>query len=199
MDSFVLDASRASGTLNASRRGVSQGEPASESAKVRFLTVEIRVAEENDWPSIYRIFRDTVDAGTTYALPEGLSLAEARPFWMESPPALTVVAIDEGVVLGSAKMGPNRPGRGAHVATASFMVNAAQQGRGVGTALGTYTLEWARSGGYLAMQFNAVVETNEAAVHLWTKLGFEILTTVPKAFRHSEFGLVGLHVMYQRF
>jgi len=161
--------------------------------------MEIRAAQEKDWPSIYRIFRDTVDAGTTYALPERLSLEEARPFWMESPPALTVIAIDEGVVLGSAKMGPNRPGRGAHVATASFMVDATQQGRGVGTALGTYALEWARSGGDLAMQFNAVVETNEAAVHLWTKLGFEILTTVPKAFRHSEFGLVGLHVMYQRF
>ena len=48
------------------------------------------------------------------------------------------------------------------------------------------------------MQFNAVVETNTAAVTLWRSLGFEILATVPEAFDHRRHGLVGLHVMYQR-
>ena len=48
------------------------------------------------------------------------------------------------------------------------------------------------------MQFNAVVETNASAVHLWQSVGFEILTTVPEAFDHPVHGLVGLHVMYQR-
>jgi ribosomal protein S18 acetylase RimI-like enzyme len=46
------------------------------------------------------------------------------------------------------------------------------------------------------MQFNAVVETNTAAVHLWQALGFEIIGTVPEAFDHAEDGLVGMHVMY---
>ena len=49
------------------------------------------------------------------------------------------------------------------------------------------------------MQFNAVVETNHAAVHLWQELGFEILATVPGAFDHREYGYVGLHVMFQSF
>jgi hypothetical protein len=47
------------------------------------------------------------------------------------------------------------------------------------------------------MQFNAVVETNHAAVALWGKLGFEILATVPEAFHHPVLGYVGLHVMHR--
>src|SRR5215472_18818615 len=136
--------------------------------------------------------------GKTYAFPEQQTLEEARPWWMEQPPGQTVVAISDGVIVGSAKMGPNRPGRGAHVATASFMVDLAQRGRGFGRALGEYALAWARDEGYAAMQFNAVVETNTAAVALWQKLGFEIVGTVPDAFDHAEHGRVGLHVMYRR-
>jgi GNAT superfamily N-acetyltransferase len=158
----------------------------------------IRVAEDPDWPLIHPFFREIVAAGQTYAFPDGLDLEQARPWWMESPPGRTVVALDGQTVLGSAKMGPNRPGRGAHIATASFMVDPAHQGRGVGRALGQHAVDWARTAGYHGMQFNAVVQTNAAAVHLWQALGFEILTTVPEAFDHPTHGLVGLHVMYQR-
>ncbi|WP_285789161.1 GNAT family N-acetyltransferase [Micromonospora sp. NBRC 101691] len=156
----------------------------------------IREAEPHDWPAIYPFFREIVAAGHSYAYPADLSLEEARPWWMESPPGHTVVAVDGSTVLGSAKMGPNRPGRGAHVATASFMVDPRCSGRGVGRALGEYVVDWARANGYRSIQFNAVVETNEAAVRLWRSLGFEVLATVPEAFDHPEHGLVGLHVMF---
>jgi L-amino acid N-acyltransferase YncA len=75
-------------------------------------------------------------------------------------------------------MGPNRPGPGSHVATASFMVAADVRGHGVGRALGEYALSWARERGYAAMQFNAVVESNVAAVRLWQALGFQIVGTL---------------------
>jgi GNAT superfamily N-acetyltransferase len=93
-------------------------------------------------------------------------------------------------------MGPNRPGRGTHVATASFMVDPNSHGHGIGRALGIDVIERAREEGYVAIQFNAVVETNVGAVHLWQSLGFEILATVPEAFDSAKHGLVGLHVMY---
>jgi len=156
----------------------------------------IRDAQDDDWPAIYPFFRKIVAEGRTYAFPEDLTLEQARGWWMESPPGRTVVAVDGSTVLGSAKMGPNRPGRGAHVATASFMVDPQHSGRGVGRALGEHVVEWARAAGYRSIQFNAVVETNEVAVRLWRSLGFEVLTTVPEAFDHPEHGLVGLHVMF---
>lgn len=161
--------------------------------------MEIRVAQNRDWPSIWPFFDRIVTAGETYAFPLDLTVEAAAPWWMERPPAETVVAVDGEVILGSAKWGPNRPGRGAHIATASFMVDPAHSGRGVGRALGQYVVDRARAAGFHGMQFNAVVETNTVAVRLWQSLGFEIMTTVPEAFDHTTHGLVGLHVMYQRF
>lgn len=161
--------------------------------------MDIRPAREDDWSQIYPIFAGIVADGRTYAYPDDLSSDEARALWMEPPPGRAVVAVDGDRVLGSAKMGPNRPGRGAHVATASFMVDPAAQGRGLGRALGEHVVAWARDTGYRAIQFNAVVETNTGAVHLWQSLGFRILTTVPGAFDHPEHGYVGLHVMYLEF
>src|SRR5262245_28443799 len=114
----------------------------------------IRLATAEDWPRIWPFFDAIVADGQTYAYPEDLTLDTARPLWMDGH---VVVAEDEetGAVLGSAKVTPNRPGRGAHIATASFMVDPTQQGRGVGRALGRYAVDWARSAGYHAMQFNA--------------------------------------------
>jgi len=58
-------------------------------------------------------------------------------------------------------------------------------------------LDWARSEGFTSIQFNAVVEVNEAAVHLWQSLGYDIVGTAPAGFDHPEAGLVGLHMMYR--
>lgn len=157
----------------------------------------IRAAGDQDWPRVWPFFSDIVRAGETYAYPDGLTAETARSLWMEEPPGQTVVAVEGDTVLGSAKMGPNRPGRGAHVATASFMVDPAHHGQGVGRALGRYAVDWARAAGFRSMQFNAVVETNTAAVGLWQSLGFVILATVPEAFDHPRHGLVGLHLMHR--
>ncbi|WP_022884050.1 GNAT family N-acetyltransferase [Glaciibacter superstes] len=160
----------------------------------------IRDATIADWTAIYPFFHSIVDAGETYAYPDGLGQDDARALWMETPPGRTVVAVDDGgTVLGSAKMGPNRPGRGSHIATASFMVSPSAQGQGVGRALGAHVVNWGRTAGYDGMQFNAVVETNAAAVALWTSLGFTVLATVPGAFDHASLGKVGLHVMFQSY
>lgn len=161
----------------------------------------IRTAAHDDWPRLYPVFAAVVADGRSYAYPEGLSADQARPLWMEQPPGTTVVALEGSPetarVLGTAKAGPNRPGRGAHVATASLMVAPGAEGRGVGRALGEHVLAWAREQGFGSMQFNAVVETNAPAVHLWRSLGFGVVGTVPQAFDHPDHGLVGLHVMHR--
>ncbi len=123
------------------------------------------------------------------------SIEETRAFWSGEH---VVVAVDGDVVLGTARLGPNRPAQGSHVGTASFMVGSAARGHGVGRTLGEYAVDWLGSHGYRAIQFNAVVSTNTAAVRLWESLGFEILGTVPDAFCLPDSSYADLHVMHLR-
>ncbi len=159
----------------------------------------IRTATDDDWPQMWAFMRGIVAAGETFSWDQDLPEDAARERWMhEQPPGRTVVAVaDDGTVLGTAESEPNHEGPAAHVATASFMVDPAAGGRGVGRALGEQVVEQARADGFRAMQFNAVVETNTVAVGLWRTLGFDVLTTVPEAFRHPEHGYVGLHIMFR--
>jgi L-amino acid N-acyltransferase YncA len=158
--------------------------------------VFVRPIDDDDWDRVFEIFRAVVAEGETYAYRDGLSSREARALWIEGPPGATVVAVRDDVILGTAKFGPNRPGRGSHVATGSFMVSAEARGTGLGRAMCEYAIAWAREQGYAAVQFNAVVTTNIAAIELYRRLGFITIGTVPEAFDHATLGLVGLDIMY---
>ncbi|MFC1440334.1 GNAT family N-acetyltransferase [Streptacidiphilus sp. N1-10] len=160
----------------------------------------IREAGVEDWSAIWPFFRTIVTAGETFTYPTDLSEEQGRDWWLLSAPNRTVVAVDgdgDGAVLGTAKMNTNHMGNGSHVASASYMVDPAHTGQGVGRALCEYTVEWARAAGFRAMQFNAVVETNVHAVQLYRSLGFEVLGTLPEGFRHPTAGYVGLHIMHR--
>ena len=157
----------------------------------------IREADAEDWPAIWPFFQEIVAAGETFTYPVDLSAEQGRDMWLLPSPNRTVVAVDDaGTVLGTAKMNNNQLGNGAHIASASYMVDPACSGRGVGRALCEYSVEWARAAGFRAMQFNAVVETNVHAVALYRSLGFEVLGTLPEGFRHPAKGYVGLHIMH---
>jgi GNAT superfamily N-acetyltransferase len=159
--------------------------------------VQIRELTEADWAQVWPIVSEVVRARETFPYDPAMTEREARGIWIEPPPGLTVVAVEDDRVLGTAKMGTNRPGPGSHVSTASFMVAADARGRGVGTALCEFALEWARERGYAGMQFNAVADSNRTAVELYMRLGFSVVGTVPGAFEHPTLGRVGLHVMYR--
>jgi len=156
----------------------------------------VRPIVDGDWEQVFEIFRAVVAEGETYAYPDSLTSEAARALWIEGPPGETVVVLCDGVILGTAKFGPNRPARGSHVATASFMVAAESRGTGLGRAMCEYALAWARKKGYAALQFNAVVSTNLHAIELYRKLGFVTIGTVPEAFEHATLGRVGLDIMY---
>ncbi|WP_433308176.1 N-acetyltransferase family protein [Micromonospora sp. CA-269861] len=159
----------------------------------------IREFVDRDWSQVWPIIEEVIRAQETFPYDPAMTAEQSYGMWVETKPGRTVVAVDGERVLGTAKMGTNRPGPGAHVSTASFMVAADARGRGVGTALCRDALAWARQQGYAGMQFNAVVESNESAVRLYRREGFEVVGTVAGAFRHPTLGRVGLHVMYQEF
>ena len=157
----------------------------------------VRPYVDEDWAQVWPLIEEVVRAGDTFPYPTDLTEAEARPLWLANGPGgRTTVAATGQLVLGTAKMGRNRPGPGSHVATASYMVAAEARGRGIGRALVVESLEWAREHGFAAMLFNAVVATNTGAVRLYEDLGFTVIGTVPRAHELPSGERVGLRIMH---
>ena len=156
----------------------------------------IRRATHEDWPMIWPIVAAVIASGDSYSLAPEAPEDDARAYWMADGNKTYVALLGDDVV-GSYVLRANQQGLGSHVANGSYMVRPGQFGRGIGAALGEHSLAEARAAGFLAMQFNAVVSTNTRAVALWQRLGFVIVGTVPKAFRHRQLGLVDFHVMHR--
>jgi len=89
------------------------------------------------------------------------------------------------------------PELGVHVCNCGYIVAEAARGQGVASALCQHSQSQALKLGFTAMQYNLVVATNEAAIHIWNKNGFIIIGTLPGAFRHSGLGLVDAFVIYK--
>lgn len=160
--------------------------------------LEFALAEPGDWPSIWRVFSAVVSTGDTYPYPPDMAEDEARRVWIRNGDReATFVARLGGEVVGSAYVRSNGVGLADHVANAGWMVAPEHQGKGIGRPFAEYVIEHARDMGYTAMQFNSVVASNTPAVSLWESLGFEIVGTVPDAFRHMRDGLTPVHVMYR--
>lgn len=159
--------------------------------------VLVRPLAEQDWPQVHALVVEVARAGETYALEVPGDEQETRDFWAGELLAVAVDAEDPAHVLGAAKAGPNRPAQGSHVGTASFMVAPEARGRGVGRLLGEHVVAWHREAGYAAIQFNAVVATNTAAVALWRSLGFGVVGRVPGAFRRPCGEVADLLVMHR--
>lgn len=158
--------------------------------------IEIRPASAADFEAMWAIFRVLVAHGDTYCFGADTERQVCHDYWF-APGVHSFVALRGSRLLGMYKLIANQPGHGAHVANAAFMVDPAAQGVGVGRLMGLHCLDQARSRGYLAMQFNFVVSSNVGALALWKKLGFAIVGTLPKAFRHAQLGYVDAYVMYQ--
>ena len=158
--------------------------------------MKIRRINGDDSAAIWQIFQAVVAGGDTYVFTSDTPESEAVNYFIGAG-ITSFVAEHEDRVVGVYKLVPNHVGRGAHVANASFMIDPAAQGRGIGRALAEHCLNEARRQGYAAMQFNFVVSTNTAGVTLWKKLGFEIVGVLPKVFRHETRGMVDAYVMHR--
>ncbi|RME86097.1 MAG: GNAT family N-acetyltransferase [Caldilineae bacterium] len=158
--------------------------------------MNIREATDADFDAIWPIFKSIVSQGDTYAYDPETDRAQAYELWMKKP-LRTYVAEHNGRIVGTYYIKPNQPALGAHVCNCGYMVSEEARGQGIATAMCLHSQEEARRLGFRAMQFNLVVATNEGAVRLWQKLGFEIVGRLPKAFRHAHLGFVDAYVMYK--
>ena len=161
------------------------------------MNVGFRQASAADWSAIWPIFTTVVGEGDTYPYPPDTGFEEGRRLWMEGDDRVVFVALVGDEVVGTAYLRPNQPGLGDHVANAGWMVSPGHRGHGLGRRFAEYVITQAKFAGYQGMQFNSVVASNEAAIRLWESLGFEIVGTVPDAFRHTRLGPIAIHVMYR--
>ncbi len=156
----------------------------------------IRPARTDDANAIWATLEPTIRAGETYTLPRDMAREQALAYWF-SPEHTVFVAEQDGEVLGSYYLRANQRGGGGHVCNCGYMTAAWASGRGVATAMCEHSLEYAKAQGYRAVQFNFVVSSNLAAIHLWQKFGFATVGRLPGAFLHPGLGYVDALVMYR--
>ena len=157
----------------------------------------IRNYEERDWKSVWHVIEPVFRAGETYAYATDITEDEAYEVWIEKPSATFVAKDENGEIIGTYYIKPNQPGPGSHVCNCGYIVAEKARGKGVAAALCEHSQLEAVSRGFRAMQYNLVVSTNETAVRLWKRKGFEIVGTVPQAYRHTKYGFVDAFVMYK--
>ncbi len=158
--------------------------------------MNIREATNADFDQIWSIFHEIVAAGETYAYRRDTNKAQAKSIWLDYP-RKTYVFEEDGIILGTYFIKTNQDGQGDHVCNCGYMVSSAARGRGMATKMCEHSQDIARELGYKAMQFNFVAASNEGAVRLWDKLGFETVGRLPKAFNHPTQGYVDALVMYK--
>lgn len=156
----------------------------------------IRPARPEDAAAIWAVMEPIIRAGDTYTLDPQMSEADAIAHWL-GPDKETFVVEEDGAIVGTYYMRPNRAGGGSHVCNCGYMTSPAARGRGIARMMCRHSLEHARSRGYRAMQFNFVVSTNERAVRLWESIGFTTVGRLPLAFKHPTLGYVDALVMFQ--
>lgn len=156
----------------------------------------IRKASENDYDKVWEIFQAVIKSEDSYVFRADTPKSDLQKHWFAD--YMETYVFEEGnKILGTYIIKPNQIDLGNHMANASYMVHPEAQGKGIGRKLGEHSLKIAKKTGYLGMQFNIVISTNIAAIKLWEKLGFEIIGTSPKAYMHSELGLVDTFIMFR--
>ena len=158
--------------------------------------MNIREAAEKDFDEIWPIFHEIVSAGETYAYSQDTTKEQALNIWLKAP-RKTFVFEENGKILGTYYLKTNQAGPGSHVCNCGYMVSSKARGKGLGTAMCEHSQQAAKELGFKAMQFNFVASTNEGAIRLWEKLGFETVGKLPKAYNHPAKGYVDALVMYK--
>ena len=146
--------------------------------------MKIRAYNEADLPAMIAIWNEVVDDGIAFPQEEDLDAVTGAEFFA-SQTYCGVAEVDEKVV-GLYILHPNNVGRCGHICNASYAVSSAYRGLHIGERLVLDCLEQGRSHGFRVLQFNAVVESNVHARHLYERLGFVQLGTIPGGFRMKD-------------
>lgn len=144
----------------------------------------IREYREQDLGELLRIWNEVVEEGTAFPQEESLDPESGAAFFASQ--SYTGVAEEDGKILGLYILHPNNVGRCGHICNASYAVSSSSRGKHIGEQLVTDSMAKGRILGFRILQFNAVVESNVHARHLYERLGFIQLGTIPGGFRMKD-------------
>ena len=144
----------------------------------------IREYEEKDLLQMIEIWNEVVEDGIAFPQEEKLDAISGRDFFASQ--TCTGVAEDNGQIVGLCILHPNNVGRCGHICNASYAVSSKQRGQHIGEKLVMDCLSNAAEHGFKILQFNAVVESNTHARHLYERFGFVQLGTIPGGFRMKD-------------
>ena len=159
--------------------------------------IEIRKATAEDYDAVWNIIKEVIATGDTYIYAPDSSKEKMIKEWFGEN-KYTYIALLDNKIAGTFFIKQNQPDLGSHVANAGYMTAPAMAGKGIGRAMAAFSLKEAKRLGFEAMQFNMVVKSNERAVQLWKKLGFEIVGELPAVFNHKQLGLTNAYIMYKK-
>lgn len=143
----------------------------------------VREFKESDLDEMISIWNEIVNEGNAFPQEEILTMKTGLEFFKKQ--SYVGVACEEEI-LGLYILHPNNVGRCGHIANASYAVSARSRGKHIGEKLVLDSIEKAKQLNFVIMQFNAVVEDNLSARHLYEKLGFKQLGVIPKGFRLGD-------------
>lgn len=146
--------------------------------------MEIRKFQKSDLPEMIRIWNEVVEVGNAFPQEEFLDLEKGEKFFSEQ--SYTGVAVDNDKVYGLYILHPNNIGRCGHICNASYAVSSESRGKHTGEKLVLDCMAQAKNIGFKILQFNAVVESNIHARHLYERIGFQQLGTITNGFRMKD-------------
>ena len=144
----------------------------------------VRKYTENDLPAMIKIWNQVVEDGIAFPQEELLTEQTGREFFSQQ--TYCAVAEDDNDVVGLYILHPNNVGRCGHICNASYAVDASRRGKHIGEQLVKDCLKAGKECGFGILQFNAVVESNIHARHLYERLGFKSLGVIPNGFRMKD-------------
>ncbi len=159
--------------------------------------MKISEISKSDFKLFWPTFKKVVVDQETYAFDPEIDFETAYDLWCLSPQKAYAIK-ENGLMLGSYYIRPNASGPSSHIANCGYMVSSESRGKGIARKLCLHSQQIAQELGYSAMQFNSVVSSNEIAVKLWIKLGYEIIGTIPNAYKHKKLGFVDSFIMYKQ-
>lgn len=150
------------------------------------MAVFVRAYQECDLAEINEIWNEVVTAGIAFPQTQLLDKTSGQAFF-SSQSYVGVAQNSESLeILGVYILHPNNIGRCGHISNASYAVKSSARGQHVGEMLVKDCMEQAKRLEFRILQFNAVVRTNEAALHLYQKLGFSQLGVIPGGFQMKD-------------